>query len=83
MKGVADEKRMKLDERVKLKTKNITTRGKRHERQRADRKRRAYHLCVGGHKLRREKKEERGSKIKREEAEKKEGERRVLGQSVK
>lgn len=59
------------------------------ETERADRERRAYHLRVGGHKLRTKKKnkkkkeEEEGSKIKREEAEKKEGERRESGQRVK
>lgn len=50
--------------------------------------RQAYHLCVGGHKLKEEKKKKmkkKGSKIKREEAERKEGEekRKESGQRVK
>lgn len=62
------------------------------ETERADRERRAYHLCVGGHKLRKKKKKTkkrrrrrrgRGEQNKREDAEKKEGERRESGQRVK
>lgn len=52
--------------------------------------RQAYHLCVGGHKLKekeekKKEKKKKGSKIKREEAERKEGEekRKESGQRVK
>lgn len=50
--------------------------------------RQAYHLCVGGHKLRKNKEEEerkkkRGCKINREEAERGRGKKRESGQRVK
>lgn len=79
---------VRKDETFKLKTETVRQGLKKKsmkDRESRQGGRQAYHLCVGGHKLKEEKKMKKGSKIKREEAERKEGEekRKESGQRVK